>query len=198
MISRRRWLGTTLTLMSAGLAFPARAEREVVERSIGAADAKVQIIEYASLTCPHCAMFHKEILPKIKTNYVDTGKVRLTFRDFPLDQVALKAAVIAHCSGGDRYFRFLDALFSSQDTWRRAKDPIGSIKQLARVGGLPEAEIDACLADPKMEEAVLKMSLEGQQKFNVSSTPTFVINGKSHSGVRDYDDFAGRIEPLLR
>ena len=198
MVSRRSWLGLATTLLASAVVRPADAGQEVVERSIGPADAPVKIIEYASLTCPHCANFHKEILPKIKSTYVDTGKVRLTFRDFPLDQLALKAAIVAHCAGEERYFRFLDALFASQDTWRRAKDPIVSIKQLARVGGLPEAEIDACLADTVMEEAVLKMSIDGQQQFGVNSTPTFIINGKAQTGIRDFDDFAKRIDAALR
>ncbi|MFO1069175.1 MAG: DsbA family protein [Geminicoccaceae bacterium] len=183
-------------LLAAGaLPVPAVAADEV---ALGDPAAPVTMIEYASLTCPHCAAFHKELLPGIKERWIDTGKVRYVFRDFPLDGVALKAAVLAHCAGPDRYYAFLDALFSSQTTWARAKDPVAAIKQLARLGGLSEEKADACLADEAMSNAVLQSRLDGEKEFKVDSTPTIIINGTVYEGDRTLDAFAAVIDPLTQ
>lgn len=170
---------------------------EVVEHTLGDPAAPVTIIEYASLTCPHCAHFHREELPAIKEKYIDTGKAKLIFRDFPLDQLALQAAVLAHCAGEARYFKFLDAMFASQATWARAADPIAALKQLAKLGGLSEAEADACLADRAMQDGVLQSRLDGEQQFNVASTPTIIINGKTYDGGRSIDEISKVIDPLV-
>lgn len=170
---------------------------EVTEHVLGDPAAPVTIIEYASLTCPHCAHFHREELPAIKAKYIDTGKAKLIFRDFPLDQLALQAAVLAHCAGDARYFKFLDAMFAGQATWARAADPIASLKQLAKLGGLSEAEAEACLADQAMQDGVLQSRLDGEQKFDVSSTPTLIIDGKTYKGGRDIDEISKVIDPLI-
>ncbi|HMR30060.1 MAG TPA: DsbA family protein [Geminicoccaceae bacterium] len=170
---------------------------EVKEQVLGDPAAPVTIIEYASLTCPHCAHFHRQELPAIKAKYIDTGKAKLIFRDFPLDQLALQAAVLAHCAGDDRYFKFLDAMFASQMTWARAADPVSALKQLAKLGGLSEAEADACLADRAMQDGVLQARLDGEQKFDVSSTPTLIIDGKTYKGGRDIDEISKVIDPLI-
>ena len=181
-------------LLAAG-AMPAVAA-EGQEVALGDAAAPVTMIEYASLTCPHCAAFHKELLPGIKERWIDTGKVRYVFRDFPLDGVALRAAVIAHCAGPERYYAFLDAMFANQTSWARAKDPVAALKQLARLGGLPEDKVDACLADEAMSNAVLQDRLDGEKEFKVDSTPTLVINGTVYEGDRTLDGLAAVIDPL--
>ena len=168
------------------------------EGYLGDPNAPVTMIEYSSLTCPHCAEFHKDTLPALKERYIDTGKVRLVLRDFPLDESALKAAVIAHCAGPERYPSFVDVFFRQQQSWARANDPVQALKQLARLGGLSEARADACLADQALEKAVLQARLEGQQSFNIRSTPTFIIDGKAYPGSRSVEDFAAIIEPLLK
>jgi protein-disulfide isomerase len=157
----------------------------------------VTIIEYASLSCDHCGAFHRETLPALKERYIDTGKVKLAFRDFPLELGALRAAMIARCAGPERRYRFVDAFFSHQEGWSHAKDPLAALKQLAKLGGLGEAEIDACLADKSLEEAVLQSRLTGQSMFDVRSTPTFVIDGKTHTGNMSVEEFAAIIDPLL-
>ena len=122
---------------------------------IGAANAPVTIIEYASLTCPHCARFHTETLPKLKSEYVETGKVKYVFRDFPLDGLALRAAAIAHCAGPERYFTYLDVFFQQQGNWTRGNDPeqmLAQLKRLARTGGMSEAQIDDCLKNKQVQE----------------------------------------------
>lgn len=198
MLSRRLvvvGLAAGVTLLGVGRGGAQGAE--VVEGSVGDPAAPVTIIEYSSLTCPHCAAFHEETLPGLKERYIDTGKVRLILRDFPLDESALRAAVIAHCAGPERYPTFIDVFFAQQETWARAADPVQALKQLAKLGGLGEAEIDACLADASMEEAVLQMRLQGQQQFQIRSTPTFIIDGKPLTGNRTVDEFAAVIDPLL-
>ena len=169
---------------------------EPAEMSLGDADAPVTIIEYASLTCPHCAEFHTEVLPGLKERYIAPGKVRLVYRDFPLDQRALAAATLAHCAGSDRYFGFLDVLFQSQDRWARADD-LGPLLQLGRLAGLSEEQMNACLADQELQDAILKERLDGQDQFDISSTPSFVIDGETYAGSRDVEGFAEIIEPLL-
>jgi len=169
---------------------------EVAERSIGDADAPVTIIEYSSLTCPHCASFHNEVLPDLKERYIDTGKVRMVFRDFPLNEPAVDAAVLAHCAGDARYAGFLDVLFQTQPNWSSAPNPRDALKQLGKLGGLADSEIDACFADEAMQNAVLESRLNGSNEHQVQSTPTFVINGEVYPGNRSIDDFAAIIDPL--
>lgn len=170
---------------------------EVGERSIGDADASVTIIEYSSLTCPHCATFHNEILPDLKERYVETGKVRMVFRDFPLNEPAVDAAVLAHCAGADRYVGFLDVLFQTQESWSQATDPREALKQLGKLGGLGDSEMDACFADESMVDGVLQSRLDGQNEHKIQSTPSFVINGETYAGSRDIEAFAEIIDPLL-
>ncbi|MGI9508462.1 MAG: DsbA family protein [Geminicoccaceae bacterium] len=170
---------------------------EIEERAIGDPDAPVTIIEYSSLTCPHCASFHNEILPELKERYVETGKVRMVFRDFPLNEPAVEAAVLAHCAGPDRYVGFLDVLFQTQASWASASDPRTALKQLGKLGGLSDDEMDACFADESMVDGVLQSRLVGQNEHDVQSTPTFVINGETHAGSRAIEDFAEIIDPLL-
>lgn len=163
----------------------------------GKADAPVTIIEYASFTCPHCAAFHAETFPLIKRNFIETGKVKLIFRDFPLDQYALRASMLARCSGADRYYSFVEVLFAQQLNWVRAPDPVRALAQIAKLGGVGEAEFTACLANPQIEEAVLKSRLQGVQEFNIESTPSFIINGKLQSGALPYSDFETVINTAL-
>lgn len=170
---------------------------EVEEQSIGTADAPVTIIEYSSLSCPHCAQFHSDVLPDLKERYIETGKVRMVFRDFPLNESAVEAAVLAHCAGPDRYVGFLDVLFQTQESWSSAESPREALKQLGKLGGLGDDQMEACLADESMVDAVLQSRLTGQNEHKVQSTPTFVIDGQTYPGSRDIDAFAEIIDPLL-
>lgn len=185
------------TLVWLPLALSEGAAAEPQEQILGDPDAPVTIIEYASLTCPHCAQFHTEVLPELKERYIAPGKVRLIYRDFPLDQMALAAAALAHCSGPDRYFSMLDVLFETQANWARADDPIAALKRLGKLGGLTEEEMDACLADQELSDGILQTRLEGQNEFDISSTPSFVIDGKTYAGSRDVEAFSELLDPLL-
>ncbi len=199
-------LSTRLGALLAGLAIlvggaligrDARAAAQGSEHAIGDPNAPVTIVEYASLSCPHCATFHTEVLPALKERYIDTGKVRLVFRDFPLEENAFTAATLAHCAGPERQGRFIDVYFRQQQSWAGARDPQAAIRQLAKLGGMSDQQIEACLGDKAAQDAVLQSRLEGQQKHGVRSTPSFVIGGKTYAGSRTVEEFAELIDPLL-
>jgi len=198
-MKRRQWLGGTAALgLAAALPLGgALGQPAVTERVLGDPDAPVTIIEYSSLTCPHCAAFHTDTLPALKERYIETGQAKLVYRDFPLDQTALEAAVIAHCAGEDRYFAFLEAIFASQERWARSANPTEALIQLAGLGGMPRDQAEACLADEAMLDAVLQLRLDGQAEFDIASTPSFIINGQMVSGNRSVDEFATVIEAAL-
>lgn len=196
MRTRRDVLLTSAAGLLALAAHPARAV-EVREGLLGDPDAPVTVIEYFSLTCPHCAAFHRDTLPVLEERYIDTGKVKLVLRDFPLDRYALFAAVLAHCAGPKRYPAFVDVFLQTQQQWARADDPVAALKRIAQVGGLGPEQADACLADEQMIDAVLKMRLEGEQAHGVQSTPSFVVGGRLHAGNTTPERFAELVEPLL-
>ena len=116
-------------------------------KSIGKKEAPIKMIEFASLTCGHCAKFHNEVFPLIKENYIDTGKIYFTYNDFPLDKYALKASVIARCSGNQKFFSFLKVLYSKQKDWTRTQDPFKSLLKIAKLGGLKNDEIKVCVGN---------------------------------------------------
>ena len=185
------------TLVWLPLVLSESSAAEPQEQALGDPNAPVTIIEYASLTCPHCAQFHKEVLPELKERYIAPGKVRLIYRDFPLDQTALAAAALAHCAGPERYFSMLDVLFETQSNWARADDPIAALKRLGKLGGLTEQQMSACLADEQLSEGILRERLAGQNEYDIGSTPTFIIDGKAYAGSRDVEEFGKLIDPLL-
>jgi protein-disulfide isomerase len=164
------------------------------EKVMGDPAAKVTIIEYASLTCPHCAKFHKETLPRLKAEYIDTGKAKLIYRDFPLDQYALKASLLARCAPDGRFFAFLDVLFSEQERWARSEDPVAALTKIGQLGGLSQEAFDACASSEKLTNFVLQQRLTGQQEHSVDSTPTFIVNGKKLQGSLPFDEFKAAIE----
>jgi len=156
---------------------------------IGRADAPVTVIEYASMTCPHCATFHNKTFKALKEKYIDTGQVRMVFREFPLDGVALRASMLARCAGEDRFFGMIDVLFRQQAKWTRSNDPVGALVRLARMGGLSQGDIEACLADEALMDSILTTRLEGHNQYKVESTPSFVIEGKTYAGGMTMDDW---------
>jgi protein-disulfide isomerase len=189
-----------------GLAFSASAQTSVpapraegLDMVMGADNAPITMIEYASLTCPHCAKLHVETMPRLKSEYIDTGKLKLVFRDFPLDRIALNAAMLARCVGPERFFTFLDVFFTQQPNWLRGNSPdqiMGSLKRLARTGGMTEASIDACLVNPEMQNAVLQQSMTGERVHKVEATPTLVINGTVHRGGQTFEELDKILKPL--
>jgi len=170
-------------------------EKALAERVIGKAEAPITIVEYASLTCPHCARFHMETLPKIKAAYIDTGKAKLIFRDFPFDGLALRAAALARCAPQERYFAVLDTLFQQQETWSRAKDPLAAIGNIGKLAGMSQATVDACFKDTKLMDSIVQIRLDGE-KQGVDSTPTFLIGGKKISGAQPFEEFDKLLKSL--
>jgi len=165
--------------------------------TIGRPDAPVTLIEYASLTCPHCARFHNEILPQIKKDYVDAGKVRVVYRDFPLDRVALSASMIARCAGRESYFGYLETFFASQTNWARAQNPIEALGRIARLGGMSESAVQECLQNQSVMDAIVKQRLEGERIYAIGSTPTIFVNGDKYGGGLGLEELRLVIEPLL-
>jgi protein-disulfide isomerase len=188
--------GTTLALLPAarklfGVSHALADELPVRddERILGQPEAPITIIEYSSLTCPHCASFHKDTLPTIKKNWIEPGKARLVYRDFPLDGLALRAAALAQCVEGEAYFGFLEALFRGQSRWARAKDPTAALAQVARLAGIDQQTFDGCIANKDAMDRILKQKVDGTRAFNIESTPTFIINGRKVTGARKVQQF---------
>ena len=167
------------------------------DRSLGKDDAPVTVVEYASMTCPHCAMFHETTYPELKKRYIDTGKVRFIFREFPLDPLAAGASMLARCAEKDKFFPLIETLFHMQRTWAVEK-PIPPLMAIAKQAGFSEQSFNACLSDQKMLDAMQAEQKRATDKFKVNSTPTLFINGKMQKGGISIDDLAKVIDPLLK
>jgi protein-disulfide isomerase len=164
---------------------------------LGDPKAPITLIEYASFTCPHCAHFSLAVLPELKKRWVDTGKVKVIYRDFPLDQTALKAAQIAECAAKDRYFGVIDVIFATQARWAASSDPIGELGKTLRIAGMGEAEIKACLANDAVQTGVLA-EYRGGEVLGVNSTPTLFINGEMYKGARSVDELDAAFAKLAK
>jgi len=171
----------------------------LADRTLGSPTAPVTIIEYASFTCPHCANFHNVNLKDLKARYIDTGKVKLIFRDYPLDGLALRASAVARCAPEPAYFGFVEVLFKSQATWAAGGGArsIGALEQIARLGGISKADFDACMANEALLDGILKVRQDATTTYKVESTPSFIIGGKTYAGDMTIDELAAIIEPLL-
>jgi protein-disulfide isomerase len=161
-----------------------------IDETLGKPDAPITIVEYASLTCSHCAEFEAKVWPQLKKDWLDTGKAKLVYRDYVWDPMAEAAAMISHCAGHDRYFAFVETFFHSQANWLRSDNPMNSLKGIARLGGMPEDKVDACLQDKSLLNQILARKDDAEKLYSVHSTPTFVINGKVQTDVSpDYQSF---------
>lgn len=161
------------------------------ERAIGKPDAKVTVIEFFSLTCGHCANFARVTLPRIKTELIETGKLRLVYHDYPLDQLALMAAMIARHLPPERYEAFVLALLASQDRWafNRAANHTEELWKMAALAGMSRQGFDAALADTPLRDWILHQAQDAQQKWRIDSTPSFVVNAQKHAGDSSFDAF---------
>lgn len=167
------------------------------ERALGDPDAPVTIVEYASLTCSHCAQFHKLTYPQLKEKYIDTGQVYFIFREFPLDPVATAAFMLTRCVPEEQYFPFVDALFANLDVWAYTNDRVAGLKQMGRQVGITEEKFEACLTNQELLDGVNWVKQRGAEQFDVNSTPTFFVNGEIHRGALPFEQFEKLIEPHL-
>jgi protein-disulfide isomerase len=164
---------------------------------VGKADAPVTIIEYASMTCSHCAAFHNTTYPALKAKYIDSGKVRYILREFPLDPLAAGAFMLARCAGGDKYYPMVELLFQKQKDWV-VQNPIPPLLSLAKQAGFTQESFETCLKDQKVLEAIEAVRTHGAEKLGVNSTPTFFINGKVMRGALSIEDLDRELQPLLK
>ncbi|MEQ1950837.1 DsbA family protein [Mesorhizobium sp. CN2-181] len=163
---------------------------------LGKADAPVTIVEYASMTCPHCAHFHETTLPALKTKYIDTGKARLILREFPFDPRAEAGFMLARCSDGN-YFPMVDVLFKQQQNWATAENASAALLQIAKLAGFTQEKFEACLTDQKLLDQIRAVRERGTKDFGVDSTPTFFINGKQYKGALSIDEMSAIIDGML-
>ncbi len=208
--NRRQFLKTTALATAAfGLAgsLPALAQSVDVdelmkpgplgEKALGDENAPVTIIEYASMTCGHCASFHKRTWPDLKKEYIETGKVRFVFREFPLDPVAAAAFMLARCAPQDKYFEIVDTLFENQRSWAFTDNPYQSMLDFSKQIGFTQESFEECLTNQGLLDAVNAVKDRGANEFGVNSTPTFFINGERVSGALSIEEMGKLIEENL-
>jgi protein-disulfide isomerase len=181
-LSRRLLLALPAAFALPALPGTARAA-DLSEHAIGSADAKVVVSEWFSLTCPHCAHFALNLLPQIRAAQIDTGHVKLVFRDFPLDQVALTAAMVANSLPAERYEPFIEALFASQDRWAFARgiNNTEEIAKMAALAGMPRSAFDAAIANDDLRKKILAGQDKAINVYKIDSTPSFIFNGPKAS-----------------
>lgn len=167
----------------------------VVEMTLGAEDAPVTIIEYASYTCPHCATFHNGAFKDLKADYIDTGKVKFVYREVYFDRFGLWASMVARCGGEDRFFGISDMVYDQQSEWTRG-EPVQIVESLRRIGraaGMNDEELDVCLNDGDKAQTLVAWYQENAEEHNISSTPSFVVNGTTYSNM-SYSEFSDLID----
>lgn len=192
-----RFIAITFIVFAASMPSARAADIEYGERFIGDVNAPVTMIEYASFTCPHCASFHKDVLPQIKKEYVDTGKVKVIFRDFPFERVGATAAMLSRCVDASRYYGFSDLLMKQQENWSHAANPMEGLFKLAKLAGLSQEKIEACLANEKMLDQIVAVRKEAMDTHGFNSTPSFLINGEKLVGASDFGAFKSVIDSKL-
>lgn len=178
-----------------GLALADAGPATETERAIGSPSAPVTVQEFFSLTCPHCGEFATDTMPQIKTKLIDTGKVRFIYHDFPLDQVALKAAQVARYLPAEEYYPFVEALYASQSDWafQQGEDYHARIFKYAALAGMDQATYDKAWNDAALGQWILNGQQEAEKLYNIDATPSFIINGKKIPGAMDYDTFASNV-----
>ena len=169
------------------------------ELVLGKEDAPITVVEYASMTCGHCANFHNKVFPAVKEKYIDSGKVRFVMREFPLDKLAVAASMLARCAGGDKTFPLISALFAKQDEWAFVRsNPVPELFKLAKQAGFTQESFDKCLTDQKLMDDIVKIRSRAADNFGVGSTPTFFVNGKKMTGAPTIEEFDKAFAPLLK
>ena len=171
----------------------------IVDMTIGAEDAPVEIIEYASYTCPHCANFHNGPFKQLKEDFIDTGKVKFTYREVYFDRYGLWASMIARCDGPDKFFGISDLIYEGQSDWSRAGGPtevVDALRKIGRLAGIDKDQLEACLQDGTRAQTLVAWYQENAERDGIQSTPSFVVNGKKVEN-QSYDSFKRLIEDEL-
>ncbi len=160
----------------------AQDAKEVVEMSLGNPDAAVTLTEYASFTCPHCAKFHTDIMPSLKTDYIDTGKIKFIYREVYFDRLGLWGGMLARCGGSERYFGIIDMLYKRQREWTKGSgaEIAENLYKIGRIAGLKNEDMEACLQDQDMAKVLVADFQKNAEADNIDSTPTLLINGVKH------------------
>jgi len=174
------------------------AAPEVIEMVLGDPDAPVELIEYASFTCPHCRSFHQNTMPQIKANYIDTGQVRFVYREVYFDRFGLWAGMVARCAGPDRYFGIVDIIYERQPEWTQGSpaEVAENLRRIGRVAGLTNEQLDACLTDADMAQALIANYEANMEVHDISGTPNFVIDGELTQNM-SYADFAALLDERI-
>ncbi len=175
---------------------PVDAAAALEERFIGSPDAPVTMIEYFSLTCPACASFHNDVYGDLKKKYVDTGKVRFVYKEFPRDGVDLRAGMMARCADPRRYSGLIQVLFKNQPNWTRSRDPIAELAKIGRLAGIDDTAFENCLASEELANGILA-ARQGASAQGVRSTPTFEIEGRLYSRSSSIEELSEILDPLL-
>jgi protein-disulfide isomerase len=187
-------------MLGAALAQDAEVDTsQITEMAKGDADAPVEVIEYASYTCPHCASFHMDQYPQIEEKYVDTGKVRFVYREVYFDRPGLWASMVARCGGEERFFGITDLIYERQQDWARresGEDIVADLRRIGKVAGLTDEDLDACLSDGETAQNLYGWYQANAEADDVESTPSFVIQGEKYSNM-SYDDFAAVLDEKL-
>lgn len=185
-------------LLAAPAALKVDVEKALKERSLGSAAAPVTIVEYASMTCPHCAHFNNDVLGEIKKQLIDTGKARLVYRDFPLDNVAAKAAAMARCADEDKYFDLVEVIFKDQSRWIQSDNQLQALAQLGTLAGMDPEYIQACMNNEQLQAGIIGAMQDAQKAYTIKSTPTFIFNNgaEKFDGARTADEFIATVNKL--
>ena len=165
---------------------------------LGSADAPVTVIEYASMTCPHCAAFHHDTFPALKKDYIDAGKVRFSLREFPFDPIATAGFMVARCAGPDKREAMVDLLFAQQKNWAFVDKPLQGLTNLVKQTGMSQETFESCLKDQKLYDNINAVRDVAAKQFSVDATPTFYINGKKVAGEMSIDEMAKHFAPFLK
>ena len=164
------------------------------EMALGPDTAKVTVIEYASATCPHCAAFHNETFGSLKKEYIDTGKIRFVMREFPHQDAALAAFMLARCAPKEKYFPLIDVFFATQPEW--TQDPLAGLSKIAQQAGFTKESFDACMKNETIAKQILEVRTKAEG-FGVTGIPTFFVNGERYEGENTIEAFRAKIDPLL-
>lgn len=172
-------------------------DKPLPEISVGSKDAPVIMINYSSLSCGHCAHFNADILPQVQEKYIKPGYLRIIFRDYPGDQVSLRAHQLAWCKGEIKYLDFMKILYANQEKWLLADDPVVALKALALKNGIEPEQFEACLKNQELLDQIIALRLDGQKKYNITATPTIIINAKIYQKALSLQELDDIMKPLI-